>query len=49
MNKKEIEKDIRQIMTVVNKPKYICVKCARASNEKRLVCKPVKIKDNKSM
>lgn len=48
MNKNEIENDIEKIMTIVNKPKYICVKCARAVNEKKYVCKPVKIKVKKA-
>ncbi len=47
LNKKEIEKDINLIMALVNKPRYVCGKCARAANEKKLVCKPVKIKIKK--
>jgi hypothetical protein len=48
MSKKDIEKNIDKIMSVVNKPKYVCAKCARAANEKEIVCKPVKIKIKKS-
>ena len=48
LTKKEIENDIENIMTMVNKPKYVCVKCARAANDKKFVCKPVKIKLKKT-
>ena len=44
LNKKEVEKNIEKIMAIVNKPKFVCQKCARAANEKKFVCKPVKIK-----
>ena len=48
LNKKEIENDIENIMAMVNKPKFVCLKCARAVNEKKFVCKPVKIKVKKT-
>ena len=48
LTKKEIEIDIENIKAMVNKPKYICIKCARAVNEKSFACKPVKIKLKKS-
>jgi hypothetical protein len=46
-DKKEVEKRITEIMKMVDHPKYVCRKCARAANEKGLVCKPVKIQATK--
>jgi hypothetical protein len=43
MDKKDVEKRINDIMKMVNKPKYICKKCARTANEKEFICKPVEI------
>ncbi len=43
MKKEDIEKRINEIMKMVNTPKYVCKKCARAANEKEFICKPVEI------
>jgi hypothetical protein len=43
LDKKEIEKNFAEVVKLVNKPKYVCRRCARAVNEKDLVCKPAKI------
>jgi hypothetical protein len=43
LDKKEIEKQLPAIMALVNRPAYICKKCARAANQKELVCKPARI------
>ncbi len=40
----DITKNIDKIMKLVDKPKYVCNKCARAANDEDRVCKPVKIK-----
>jgi hypothetical protein len=43
LDKKDIEKKLEKIKRMVNKPRYICRKCARAANEEDFVCKPVSI------
>lgn len=43
LDKKEIEKQLPAIMALVNRPAYICKKCARAANQKELVCKAARI------
>lgn len=43
LKSKEIEKNLRDVMKEVAKPRYVCEKCARAAREKKLLCKPVKI------
>ena len=47
LDKKDIEKKFSDVVKLVDKPKYVCRKCARAANEKDLVCKPVKIPGSK--
>jgi hypothetical protein len=42
-DKKDIEKRLHVVMSMVHRPKYVCRKCARAANEKEYVCKPVEI------
>ena len=37
------EKKLEKIKKMVNKPRYVCRKCARAANEEDYVCKPVSI------
>lgn len=44
---KKIEKNFKEIVKLVRKPKYICEKCARCSNDKDALCKPVKLKKEK--
>ncbi len=43
LKSKEVEKSLGSLMKEVAKPKYVCEKCARASREKKHLCKPVKI------
>jgi hypothetical protein len=43
LDKKKIEKKLSDISRLVNNPKYICRKCARAANHEFNLCKPVKI------
>ena len=47
LDKKEVEKRIEKIKRMVDKPKYICRKCARAANDADYVCKPVTIEPAK--
>jgi hypothetical protein len=44
LGKKEIEKRLAEIMRLVDQPRYICSKCARAANDKAMLCKPRKIR-----
>ncbi|MBC8368224.1 hypothetical protein H8E52_12530 [bacterium] len=44
LDKKDIENKLEAIKKLVDKPRFICVKCARAANKEDLVCKPVSIK-----
>ena len=43
-DRKEIEKDMLVLISIVKNPKYICKKCARAANTDVVLCKPYKIK-----
>ncbi len=43
LDKKYIEGKLEKVMRLVDDPRYLCRACARAANEKDLVCKPVKI------
>lgn len=47
LDKKEIEKKLERIKQMVNAPKYVCRKCARAANKEDYVCKPVRIEPSK--
>lgn len=44
---KKIEKNFKEIVKLVRKPKFICEKCARCSNDKDALCRPVKLKKDK--
>ncbi|MEI6055050.1 MAG: hypothetical protein WCR55_03245 [Lentisphaerota bacterium] len=44
---KKIEKNFKEIVKLVKKPKFICEKCARCSNDKDALCRPVKLKKDK--
>jgi len=44
LSKSDIEKDFKEICEIVKDPKYICLKCGRAANQKSNLCKPEKMK-----
>ena len=46
LDKKELEKRLPEIMRMVDRPRYICRKCARAANDKDRLCRPRKIKSD---
>jgi len=42
--KKDIEKDIHELIHIVDKPRFICKDCARAAHDKGFLCKAIKLK-----
>lgn len=44
LKKNELHTQIKKIIKIVKKPKFMCEKCARVSNEKKYLCDPKKIK-----
>ncbi len=36
--------DIKVLMPLVNKPRYICRQCGRAANRKQNLCRPVPLR-----
>lgn len=45
LSKKGVETNLDKILTLVVNPKYICLKCARVSNDENRLCKPKRIKE----
>ncbi|HJO92091.1 MAG TPA: hypothetical protein QF753_01715 [Victivallales bacterium] len=48
LNSDYIKENIDELKELVKKPRYICKKCARASKDKNLLCKPLKLEKKKS-
>lgn len=44
LKKDELSKNIKKIIKIVKKPKFICEKCARVAKEKKYLCDPVALK-----
>jgi hypothetical protein len=44
LDRKDIEKSFKTIVKMVDSPKYLCIKCARAANKKEYICKPLEMK-----
>ncbi len=44
LDKKDIEKNLTELIPLVSKPKYICSKCARVAADSDLLCKAIKFK-----
>lgn len=44
LKKDELSKNIKKILKIVKKPKFICEKCARVANDKKYLCEPKKMK-----
>ena len=47
LSKDYIAKNMDEMISLVDNPKYICRKCARTANEETHLCKPVKMKSIK--
>ncbi len=43
LKKSTLKDHFEEIVNLVAKPKYICKKCFRVSNDKDLLCKPKKM------
>jgi hypothetical protein len=43
LKKNDIENSLKDILTIVKSPKYICKKCARVANDKSYLCSSKKI------
>jgi len=41
--KREIEKGLVELTSIVDKPRFLCKDCARAAHEKGALCKPTKL------
>jgi hypothetical protein len=41
--KKHLRRDFEEIAALVDRPRFLCVECGRAANEKRRLCKPKKM------
>ncbi|MBE0367536.1 hypothetical protein PAUR_a0908 [Pseudoalteromonas aurantia 208] len=42
--KKEIESKLTQLTDIVSPSHYLCKKCARTANDKKYLCKGIKLK-----
>jgi hypothetical protein len=42
--RKDIEKDVALLISLVSQPKYVCKKCARVANSEDVLCKSYKLK-----
>ncbi len=41
--KKSLKADFKAYMQLIRDPTHVCQKCGRAANDKRLLCKPMKL------
>lgn len=44
LKKDEYVKNIKKIIKIVKKPKFICEKCARVAKDKKYLCDPIPLK-----
>lgn len=42
--KKGVGENMETLVTLVNKPKYLCKNCGRSANNKKNLCEPVSFK-----
>lgn len=43
--KSEILDNLEELFEIVETPEFICKKCARAANQEKSLCKPLRFKD----
>ena len=41
--KKDIERNIHELIHIIDKPRFFCKTCTRAAHNKGFLCKPVKL------
>ncbi|MGF1708134.1 hypothetical protein L4C40_19905 [Enterovibrio baiacu] len=41
---RDIEGDLSELTKLVKKPEFVCKKCARVANTKKVLCKPISLK-----
>lgn len=41
--KKSLKADAKGYMSLIRSPTHVCTKCGRSANDKRLLCKPMKL------
>jgi hypothetical protein len=41
--KKNLSKQFEEIAALVDRPRFLCIECGRAANEKRRLCEPKRI------
>lgn len=39
------KEEIKKYTKLIDQPEYVCEKCGRAANDKKNLCRPVRIKD----
>jgi len=44
LKKGDVASNLKSIIALTEKPKFICTKCARVANEKKYLCEPTKMK-----
>jgi hypothetical protein len=42
--KKDLEKNLDEYTEIVKDPRFVCMKCGRVANKKKLLCKPKELK-----
>jgi len=43
VKKKHLKSNFNEYLKLVNNPKYVCQKCGRSANNKKLLCKPIEL------
>lgn len=41
--KKTIERNMRELIHLVDKPRFLCKDCARVAHDKEFLCNPIKL------
>jgi hypothetical protein len=48
LSKKDIEKYVKELAEIVQRPEFICRDCCRAAVSKKNLCKPMKLPEKES-